>query len=44
MGADHIAADALDRQAVIGAVVRVRPDIVIHELTAIPQRNWISVI
>jgi 2-alkyl-3-oxoalkanoate reductase len=37
MGAEHIAADALDRQAVIGAMARVRPDIVIHELTAIPQ-------
>ena len=37
MGAEHIAADALDRQAVIGAMTRVRPDIVIHELTAIPQ-------
>jgi 2-alkyl-3-oxoalkanoate reductase len=37
MGAEHITADALDRQAVIGAVARVRPDIVIHQLTAIPK-------
>ncbi len=36
MGAEQITADALDRQAVIGAAARVRPDIVIHELTAIP--------
>jgi nucleoside-diphosphate-sugar epimerase len=36
LGAQHIAADALDRQAVLREVARVRPEIVINELTAIP--------
>jgi 2-alkyl-3-oxoalkanoate reductase len=37
-GAEPIVADGLDAQAVLGAVVKARPDAVIHELTAIPQR------
>jgi nucleoside-diphosphate-sugar epimerase len=36
LGAQHIAADALDRQAVLREVARVRPEIVVNELTAIP--------
>ena len=37
MGADHVAADALDRQAVLREVRRARPDVVVHEMTAIPK-------
>jgi 2-alkyl-3-oxoalkanoate reductase len=37
-GAEPIVADGLDAQAVLSAVVKARPDAVIHELTAIPQR------
>jgi nucleoside-diphosphate-sugar epimerase len=37
LGAQHVVADALNRQAVSREVARVRPDIVVHELTAIPQ-------
>jgi nucleoside-diphosphate-sugar epimerase len=37
-GAEPIVADGLDAQAVHDAVVKARPDAVIHELTAIPQR------
>lgn len=37
-GAEPVVADAFDAQAVLGAVVKARPDAVIHELTAIPQR------
>ncbi len=37
-GAEPVVADGLDAQAVLSAVVKARPDAVIHELTAIPQR------
>jgi nucleoside-diphosphate-sugar epimerase len=37
-GAEPVVADGLDAQAVLSAVVKVRPDAVIHELTAIPRR------
>jgi nucleoside-diphosphate-sugar epimerase len=37
-GADALVADALDAKAVTSAVEAARPDAVIHELTAIPQR------
>jgi nucleoside-diphosphate-sugar epimerase len=37
-GAEPVVADGLDAQAVLGAVMSARPDAVIHELTAIPQR------
>jgi 2-alkyl-3-oxoalkanoate reductase len=37
-GAEPVVADGLDAQAVRDAVVKARPDAVIHELTAIPQR------
>lgn len=36
-GADCIAADALDRQAVLREVQRAQPDVLVHEMTAIPQ-------
>jgi nucleoside-diphosphate-sugar epimerase len=36
LGAEHIAADALDRQTVLREVARVRPEIIVNELTAIP--------
>jgi nucleoside-diphosphate-sugar epimerase len=34
-GAEPVVADALDRDAVIAAVRKVRPDVVIHQLTAL---------
>lgn len=37
-GAEAVVADGLDAQAVSRAVAAARPDAVIHELTAIPQR------
>ena len=37
IGAEHVAADALDRQAVLREVRRARPDVVVHEMTAIPK-------
>jgi nucleoside-diphosphate-sugar epimerase len=37
LGAHHVAADALDREAVLREVTRARPDVVIHQATAIPQ-------
>ena len=37
-GAEAIVADALDAKAVTSAVTAARPDAVIHQLTAIPQR------
>ena len=37
LGAEHAAADALDRQAVLHEVARTQPDIVVHEMTAIPR-------
>ncbi|MFZ1996124.1 MAG: NAD(P)-dependent oxidoreductase [Solirubrobacteraceae bacterium] len=38
MGADGVVADALDPGAVKAAVGRAEPDVVVHELTAIPAR------
>ena len=38
LGAEPVVADALDREAIVGAVVDARPDAVIHQLTAIPAR------
>jgi nucleoside-diphosphate-sugar epimerase len=37
-GADAVVADGLDAKAVTSAVTEARPDAVIHQLTAIPQR------
>jgi nucleoside-diphosphate-sugar epimerase len=37
-GADGVVADALDAASVAGAVSAARPEIVIHQLTALPQR------
>ncbi|HEX7288253.1 MAG TPA: NAD(P)-dependent oxidoreductase [Candidatus Angelobacter sp.] len=37
LGAEHVAADALDQQAVARLVQSARPDVVIHESTAIPR-------
>jgi nucleoside-diphosphate-sugar epimerase len=37
-GAEPVVADALDGEAVAAAVREARPDAVIHQLTAIPQR------
>ena len=37
LGAEHVVADALDRDAVLREVSRARPDVVIHQATAIPQ-------
>jgi 2-alkyl-3-oxoalkanoate reductase len=37
-GVEPIIADALDAQAVLSAVDEARPDAVIHQLTAIPER------
>jgi 2-alkyl-3-oxoalkanoate reductase len=37
MGAEHVAADALDRQAVLREITRAQPDVVVHEMTAIPR-------
>lgn len=37
-GAEAVVADALDADAVMGAVQKARPDAVIHQLTAIPPR------
>jgi 2-alkyl-3-oxoalkanoate reductase len=37
-GAQAVVADALDRDAVLAAVVEARPEAVIHQLTAIPAR------
>jgi len=37
LGAEPVAADALDRAAVLREVTRARPEVVIHEATAIPQ-------
>ena len=35
LGAQPVVADALDRDAVIAAVTQARPDVVVHQLTAI---------
>jgi len=37
MGAEAAVADALDRDAVRNAVVSARPDVVVHQLTALSQ-------
>jgi nucleoside-diphosphate-sugar epimerase len=37
-GADAVVADALDAEAVMSAVGDARPEAIIHQLTAIPQR------
>jgi 2-alkyl-3-oxoalkanoate reductase len=38
-GAAPAVVDALDARAVRDAVTRAKPDVVIHELTAIPRRE-----
>jgi nucleoside-diphosphate-sugar epimerase len=38
LGAEAVVADALDAQSVTSAVAQARPDAVIHQLTALPQR------
>ena len=38
LGAEAVVADALDRDAVVAAVQDARPEAVIHQLTAIPDR------
>jgi nucleoside-diphosphate-sugar epimerase len=38
MGAAHVLADALDAQATLRAVEQAAPEVVIHQLTAIPRR------
>src|SRR3954467_1200820 len=35
MGAEAVVADGLDRKAVIEAVVRAKPEVVIHQMTAL---------
>jgi nucleoside-diphosphate-sugar epimerase len=37
LGATHVAADALDPQAVLREIQRAQPDVIVHEMTAIPQ-------
>ena len=37
-GAEPVIADALDAQSVSAAVARVRPDVIINELTSLPKR------
>jgi nucleoside-diphosphate-sugar epimerase len=37
LGAVPVVADALDAEAVADAVARARPDVIVHELTAIPE-------
>jgi nucleoside-diphosphate-sugar epimerase len=37
-GAEPVVADALDRDAVMAAVVGAEPEVVVHELTAIPAK------
>lgn len=39
MGATPIVADALDRDAVEAAVARAKPDVIVHQLTAIGSTN-----
>ena len=38
MGAVPVVADALDRNQVVEAVGRARPDVIVHQLTAIPAK------
>src|SRR5882724_9396555 len=44
MGAEPVLADALDRPAVLQAVINARPEAVIHQVTALAKirnlRNW----
>jgi 2-alkyl-3-oxoalkanoate reductase len=44
LGAEPVVVDALDEQAVVGAVGRSEPEVVVHELTALPRvtnlRRW----
>ncbi len=37
LGAKHVAADALDSKAVMREIQAAQPDVIIHEMTAIPQ-------
>ena len=37
LGATPVSADALDREALVAAIAEVRPEAVVHQLTAIPQ-------
>jgi nucleoside-diphosphate-sugar epimerase len=37
MGATPVLGDALDRYAVLAAVAEARPDVIVHQLTAIPK-------
>ena len=39
LGAEPVVADALDHDAVVAAVVAARPDVVVHQLTAIDEMN-----
>lgn len=38
MGAEPVVVDALDRDAIHAAVMTARPDVIVHQLTAIPER------
>ncbi len=37
-GAEPVVVDALDRDAVMAAMLRAEPEVVVHQLTAIPER------
>ena len=39
LGAEPVVADALDREAVMAAVAQARPEVVVHQLTAIGPMN-----
>ena len=39
LGAEPVVADALDREAVMAAVLAARPEVVVHQLTAIGPMN-----
>jgi nucleoside-diphosphate-sugar epimerase len=39
LGATPVVVDALDRDAIVAAVVSARPDVVVHQLTAISDMN-----
>jgi nucleoside-diphosphate-sugar epimerase len=38
LGAQPVTADALDREAVVGVVASARPDVIVHQLTALPKK------
>lgn len=38
LGAQAVSADALDRTGVIAAVASARPDVIVHQLTALPKK------